>query len=288
MKKHFFILICSLIPSLVLAQQTDRSYQIFAGKTGKTIQLEELIKNMKNVDVLVFGEEHNDSIGHQVEGQIYDQLLSTYPSTALSMEMFCTDIQPVLNEYLTGVISEKNFIKESRAWPNYKDYQPLIELARLYHTDVIAANVATRYSNAVSMSGLDKLKEFPEASKAFLPPLPIDTAMGRYYQKFTETLGEHDMGSMKIFQTQNLWDASMAWSIVKYTRLYPKRKIFQINGRFHSDEKIGVIGQLKRYAPKLNLANISCFTAEGPGETDWKKYTGLADYIIITHPGKAN
>lgn len=283
MKKRAFLLFCLLLPSVLFAQQTSSSYQVFDTKTGKTISIDELVKNMKNVDVLVFGEEHNDSVGHLLEADIFAKLSISYPSAALSLEMFSTDVQPIVNEYLAGVISEKNFIKESRAWPNYKDYQPLIELARTNKTDVIAANVATRYSNAVSMSGLEKLKDFPAASKAFLPPLPIDTATGRYHDKFVETLGGHDMGSMKIYQTQNLWDASMAWSIVKYTKLYPKKKILQINGRFHSDEKIGVVGQLKKYAPKLNVANISCFTGESTHPEDWKKYTDLGDYVIITY-----
>ena len=288
MKKRAFLLICLCLPAVLFAQQTTSSYQVFETKTGKNISIDELVKNMKDIDVLVFGEEHNDSTGHQLEADIFAKLSTSYPSTALSLEMFCTDVQPIVNEYLANVISEKNFIKESRAWPNYKDYQPLIELAKTNKTAVIAANVATRYSNAVSLSGLEKLKDFPAASKAFLPPLPIDTATGRYHEKFVETLGGHDMGSMKIYQTQNLWDASMAWSIAKYAKLYPKKKILQINGRFHSDEKMGIVGQLKKYAPKLNLATISCFSGGITTTDDWKKYTVLGDYIIVTHSAKNN
>jgi len=36
------------------------------------------------------------------------------------MEMFETDCQNVLNEYLAGFIREKNFITDARAWHNYK------------------------------------------------------------------------------------------------------------------------------------------------------------------------
>jgi len=285
--KQYLLLILALLPSLVFAQQTNGTYRIFETKSGKTITVDELVKNLEKTNVLVFGEEHNDSIGHLVEAEIFQKMLSAYPGTTLSLEMFATDVQPVVNEYLLALISEKNFIKEARAWNNYNDYKPLVELAKLNHAEVIAANVATRYSNTVSMSGLAKLQEFPAASKQFLPPLPIDTATGRYHDKFIETLGGHDMGGMKIFQTQNLWDASMAWSVAKYVKLYPKKKVLQINGRFHSDERIGMVAQLKKYAPKLNVSNISCFTAEGPDEGNAKKYESLGDYIIITRPAKA-
>ena len=237
---------------------------------------------MKNVDVLFFGEEHNDSIGHLLEADIFSRMILTYPGTALSLEMFATDVQPVINEYLAAVISEKNFIKEARAWNNYKDYKPLIELAKQNKAEVIGANAATRYSNAVTFSGLEKLNDFP-GFKSISSAAPIDTATGRYHDKFTETLGGHDMGGMKIFQTQNIWDASMAWSIAKYTKLNPKKKIFQVNGRFHSDEHLGTFEKIKKYAPKLNMVNISCFAGKNETLPDWTKQAELGDYIIITN-----
>ncbi|KIO75474.1 hypothetical protein TH53_20125 [Pedobacter lusitanus] len=283
MKQKLLTFAWLLIPTVLFAQQTNQSYKIFETKTRKTISVEELVRNMKNVDVLFFGEEHNDSIGHLLEADIFLQMIRSYPGTALSLEMFATDVQPVINEYLAAAISEKNFIKEARAWNNYKDYKPLIELARQYKTDAIGANAATRYSNAVTFSGLTKLNDFPEASKSFLPPLPIDTATGRYYEKFIETLGGHDMGGMKIFQTQNLWDATMAWSIARYAKLNPKKKIFQVNGRFHSDEHLGTFAQLQKYAPKLKLVNISCFAGKDTLEPDWSKQANLGDYMIITN-----
>jgi len=284
MKNTLLLFISFLLPYALFAQTQEQSYKIYDVKNKKVTTTEELIKNIKDINLLVFGEEHNDSIGHLLEAEIFNKMLLSYPGTAISMEMFATDVQPIINEYLSSLISEKNFIKEARAWNNYKDYKPLVELAKQNKTDVIGANVSTRYSNAVTYSGLQKLNEFPAASKSFLPPLPIDTATGRYYEKFKETMGGHDMGSMKIFQTQNLWDAAMASSIVKYAKANPKRKIFQVNGRFHSDEKIGTLAQLKKYAPKLNVANISCFAAEDFNDPQWNNYVSLGDYIIVTAP----
>lgn len=278
-------LVYLLFPFTLFAQP-GVSYKILDTKTRKTISPKELVQQLGGIDVLVFGEEHTDSAGHRLEADIYEKMLISYPFTALSLEMFSTDVQPVLNEYLAGLISEKNFIKESRAWGNYKDYQPLIELAKRYHTAVIGANVAARYSNAVSLGGLEKLNAFPAGSKSFLPPLPVDTATGKYLEKFTETLGGHDMGGMKIYQTQNLWDASMAWSVVKQTKQARRQKVFHINGRFHSDDRLGMIAQLRKYAPKLKIASISCFSAKDFNAPNWDQYLTLADYVIVTLPEK--
>ncbi len=279
------MIICLGICGTLHAQDISTRYKIFDVRKQKTISLDDLITDMDRADVLFFGEDHNDSVGHYLEAEIFRKLGNRYPQkTALSLEMFHTDVQPVVNEYLAGSISEKNFIKEARAWGNYKDYKPLIEQAKQQKLPVIAANAAARYSNAVTMNGLKTLENLPKSSLSFLPPLPIDTAQGRYYDKFTETLGGHSMGPMKIYQTQNLWDATMAWSIGKFAKLNRGFKILQLNGRFHSDEKLGTLAKLAQANPKLKILNISSFSDQSFTNPDWEKFKNLGDYVIITDP----
>lgn len=285
MKKMFLLIWTICVPALLFAQNMEQHYKVYDTKKQKTISVEDLVNGLKNIDVLFFGEEHNDSTGHFLEMTIFRQMQQAYPKTALTMEMFHTDIQPVINEYLAGCISEKNFIKEARAWNNYSDYKPLIEYAKANKLNVIGGNAAARYSNMVTRGGLESLKALPASSAAFLPPSTIDTATGRYYEKFTETLGGHNMGGMKIYQTQNFWDATMAWSIVKFLQKNKGYKVLQLNGRFHSDEKLGTMAQLKTMNPKLITENISCFSAEDFSNPDWTKYKDLGDYIILTNPG---
>ncbi|WP_378962252.1 ChaN family lipoprotein [Pedobacter jamesrossensis] len=267
------------------AQDIKSNYKIYDVKKQKIISVDDIITDMNSADVLFFGEEHNDSIGHYLEAEIFKKLNEKYPQkTVLTLEMFHTDIQPIIDEYLADLISEKNFTKEARAWPNYKDYRPLIEYAKAQKLTIIGGNAATRYSNAVTRGGLETLKNFPKTSSSFLPPLPIDTATGRYNEKFTDLLGGHSMGSMKVYQTQNFWDATMAWSIAKFIKTHKNVKVFQLNGRFHSDEKLGTLAQLQKYAPKLQILNISSFSDESFDNPDWGKFKNLGDYIIITNP----
>jgi uncharacterized iron-regulated protein len=283
--KRLFSIAVLLLPLLASAQDMSKHYKVYDVKKQKIVTLDDIVTDLGNANVLFFGEEHNDSTGHYLEVTLFKKIADAYPGkAALTMEMFHTDVQPVINEYLKGIISEKNFIKEARAWNNYKDYKPMIELAKLNNLDVIGGNAAARYSNAVTRGGLEILNQLPESSKQFIAPLPIDTAVGRYNDKFTETLGGHSMGGMKVYQTQNFWDATMAWSIAKYAKSNTNKKIFQVNGRFHSDEKLGTLAKLKKYAPKLKILNISSFSAEDFEQPDWGKYKDLGDYIIVTDP----
>lgn len=284
MKKLLF-LFASLIPIFGFCQDLSQHYKIYDVKKKTTISVDQMVSDLKNIDVLFFGEEHNDSIGHVLETTIFKKMASAYQNkVALTLEMFHTDVQPVIDEYLTGIITEKNFIKEARAWNNYKDYQPMVEYAKQNKIAVIGGNAAARYSNAVSRGGLSILDQLPKNSKKFIAPLPIDTATGRYHDKFIETLGGHSMGGMKVYQSQNFWDATMAWSIAKYAKNNQNKKIFQVNGRFHSDEKLGTLAKLKGYAPQLKVLNISCFSSQDFDNPEWKNHEELGDYIIITNP----
>lgn len=285
MSKIIFSILVGLLPFYGLAQDMAVHYKIYDVKKKTAATVDDIVRDFNKADVLFFGEEHNDSIGHYLEAVLFKKIASAFPAKAvLTMEMFHTDVQPVINEYLTGLISEKNFIKEARAWNNYKDYRTMIETAKAEKLTVIGGNGAARYSNAVTKSGLSVLKNFPPTAQQLFAPLPIDTATGRYYEKFIETLGGHNMGPMKIYQTQNFWDATMAWSIAKLFKDNKDRKVFQVNGRFHSDEKLGTLAKLSNYMPKLKLLNISCFSAEDFDAPDWNKYSNLGDYIIVTNP----
>jgi uncharacterized iron-regulated protein len=280
MKTNLFIFLMCL-PLLSSAQANFKIYNI---ATQKPATLEDIINDMAKADVLFYGEEHNDSIGHTIELALLTKLTEKYPAkTALSLEMFETDTQPILNEYLNGLIREKNLISDARAWPNYKDYRPLVELAKTNRLPVIAANAPSRYTNRVTRLGLKSLEQLDATAKTYLPTLPVDTAAGAYYNKFVEIMGGHaGMGGMQIYQSQNLWDATMAWSIAKHLKSNASHKIMQVNGGFHSEDKLGAAAQLKKYAPTARIINIAAFSSEQFDQVDWSKYSKNNNYIIIT------
>jgi uncharacterized iron-regulated protein len=284
MKLSILLLIICL-PFVALSQATPViHYKIFSTATQKTATVADIINNMAKADVLFFGEEHNDSTGHLLELELFKQLAQQYPGkTALSMEMFTTDCQLVLNEYLNGFIREKNLVSDARTWPNYKDYRPLVEQAKQSQIPVVAANAPSRYTNMVTRNGLNSLQQLDAQARGYLPPLPIDTATGPYYDKFVKIMGGHAaMAGMQIYQSQNLWDATMGWSIAQFYKKHTDFKIMQINGGFHSEEKMGAVAQLKKYAPKARVITIGAYADESFDNPDWAKFSKLADYIILT------
>jgi len=284
MKFSLTLLLCCL-PVLTFAQDTTaRHYKIYNTNAQKPAAVADIIGDMDKADVLFFGEEHNDSTGHLLELELFKQLAQKYQQkAALSMEMFTTDCQLVVNEYLSGLIREKNLVSDARTWPNYKDYRPLIELAKQNQLPVIAANAPSRYTNMVTRGGLASLQQLDAQGKSYLAPLPIDTATGPYYNKFLKIMGGHAaMAGMQIYQSQNLWDATMAWSIARFYKSHRDFKLLQLNGGFHSEEKLGIVAQLKKYAPKARALTVAAYADNNIDNPDWNKFKNLADYIILT------
>jgi uncharacterized iron-regulated protein len=283
----FLYLFLFLFPFCAFSQDSlSRHYKIYSTAKQKIVTADEIAADMANADILFFGEEHSDSTGHYLEQLIFKKLSALYPGKiALSMEMFETDCQTVLDEYLSGLILEKDLIKEGRAWQNYKDYRPLIDWAKANQIPVIAANAPHRYVSLVNRNGLNSLAAIDKTGKTYLPPLPIDTATGDYYEKFAQIMGGHaEMGGMHLYQAQNLWDATMAWSIARFLKSHRDYKIFQVNGSFHSEGKLGAAAQVARYDKKLRILNIATFSDDTYNHPDWAKLSKSGDYIILTDP----
>lgn len=291
--KLFLLSIVFFTNQFVIAQSgIEQHFKIYNTKTKQIVTPEQIAIDCNNADVIFFGEEHNDSAGHYLETAIFKALFDQYGSKlALSMEMFETDCQLVLNEYLAGFIAESRFIKEARAWNNYKDYKPTVEFAKENKLAVIAANTPRRYVSMVSSKGMESLQGLPKASKKYLPPLPYDTLAGRYYEKFSEFMGGGSPGTNnpRIYYSQSLWDAGMSYSIYKYWKKNKDKKIFHLVGRFHSDEKLGTAAQLQKRNARIKIINISSFSDSSFANPDpmaigWDKFKQLGDYIIITDP----
>ena len=173
------------------AQITELNYKIYSTRLNKEVNVNVIVEDMKNYNVLFFGEEHNDSVAHFLEFKIFETLHQSFSNhTTLSMEMFDRDVQTVMNEYLQGSIREKNFTKDARAWSNYRDYKPMVEFAKSNKLDVVCANSPTRYTNLAGRKGQQALVTLSKEAKKYFAPLPYDTVL-RKINRFNKTRCTH-------------------------------------------------------------------------------------------------
>jgi uncharacterized iron-regulated protein len=286
----------------VISMEHYRVYR--ADGTASTLEI--LLEEALASQVLFIGESHNDPVAHHLQAEIYKALWR--PELALSLEMFERDVQLVLDEYLSGLISDSHLLESSRAWSNYEsDYKPLIDFARQQEGVVIAANAPRRYINLVGREGAEALMSLPEAALSFLAPLPYAEASMAYREKFMrlmqmpvmaaqqehsgseESIEENDsdqsedlLGLERSLQAQSLWDATMAWSIAAYIEPRTQASVIHINGSFHSAEGIGIPEHLQNYLPGTRTLIVTIIDSYSFPNFEEEDMQNQGDFVIIT------
>lgn len=115
--------------SIIKAQSFEKAFIVYNSKGKKTSVLK-MMNDIKKADCILFGEFHDNPITHWLQLETA-KFLSGSNSLCLGFEMFESDQQQLLDDYLAGKLNDKQFSDSCRLWPNYEtDYKPLIELAK--------------------------------------------------------------------------------------------------------------------------------------------------------------
>jgi len=269
-----------LCTSFSMVDAQPQAYNIFNQK-GKKVKYKKMIKALQKADVVFFGELHNNPICHWLQLEVTRDLYAQESANLiLGAEMFESDNQVIINEYFLGFISRRSFEKEARLWPNYDtDYKPLLEFAKENALTFVATNIPRRYASLVYKKGVDELENLPEYSKVYLPKLPIkqDYELKCYKKMLTD--GKHSgMTNPEYYpQAQMIKDATMAHFI--YGNYNEGQLFLHFNGKYHSDNKQGIIWYLRRIDPNLNIVTISTVEQEQVSSLDADQ-KGIADFII--------
>lgn len=289
LKKISLLVLSSILTTLVPAQ-TPEAFRIFNSE-GKTIAFSDMITDFSEKNVVLFGELHNNAISHWLELKITEALYATHAENlVLSAEMFESDNQLNIDEYLTGLVDENKFEADVRLWKNYKtDYKPLLNFAKDNNLRFVAANIPRRYASGVhKKGGLAYLETLSKEAKLFLPKLPIEytgTDQKFYEELFSQAMGGHKSPQMQkmlpyIAQAQAAKDATMAYFIAKNLKNNKNSMVIHYNGALHSDNYAGIFLYLKKYAPKAQIGSITTVlqkNTETLDENNLKK----ADFIIV-------
>lgn len=276
--KYLTLFFALVIMSFAPADTQKSAYQIF-DKKGKLVTYEEMIKQTTEANVVLFGELHDNPIAHWLELEYTkDMHVAKNGKIMLGAEMFERDNQLLLNEYLDGLIEEKNFEDEAKIWPNYKtDYKPLVEFAKENKLGFVATNIPRRYASMVYHKGLESLDNLSDEAKKLLPPLPIYVNMDLPNYKALLDMAGDGHGGINFPHAQIVKDASMGYYISQSLR--ESGTFIHYNGAYHSDNFEGISWHIRQYTPEVNIKTISTVTQKDITELE-KDNKKKADFII--------
>jgi len=277
MYKGVLILAVSLV---FLAFKSDKNaYMIFDVK-GKECHYARMLEAAKDADVVLFGEQHDNPIDHWLEQELTKDLYaSKKENLVMGAEMFEADDQIVVNEYLSGSLTEKTLKDESKLWTNFpSDYKPLLDFAKKNKLRFVATNVPRRYANMVYTRGLEKLDSIEPEARRWIAPLPIayDKTLKCYADIFTAAKGH---GGENLPKSQAIKDATMAYFILK--NIAAGKTFIHYNGSYHSDNFTGIVWYLKQAHPELKIVTISSTEQDSIDDLS-KENEGLGDFILVT------
>ncbi|MDB5233014.1 MAG: iron-regulated protein [Hymenobacter sp.] len=261
------------------------AYRLFTA-TGAPADYDQMLAELAQADVVLFGEQHNDALAHWLELQVTKDLfrLKKPGQLVLGMEMFERDVQPLVAQYAAGTLADTAFTRQARPWPNYAtDYQPLLEFAREHKLPVIGTNAPRPFAKVVAQRSLTALDKLPAIDRALLAPLPlkVDYELPGYKNMAAMFGGDsktHGAGAQNIIQAQALKDATMAHFIQGSRQ--DGQTLLHFNGSYHSDHHDGIVAYLRQYAPKLRVKTLSVVTQEQLQQLD-KQQQNVADFVVV-------
>ena len=256
---------------------------------GQRTELSAVCEALGDADAVFLGERHNDATAHALQLELMAAADTAARSAdrplVLALEMVEADVQPVLDEYLGGLIRERDWLAAGRPWGNYEaDYRPLVEFANSNGHRVVASNAPARYVSLVSRrGGVAVLDSLSDAAKATLPPLPIAPPSDELAAKFTALMGgmSHGAGPSVegMLAAQNLRDVSMAHHVARALDRQPGALVVHVNGSFHSENGLGIPEHLARFAPDARQLVVTMQPEDAPLAFEGN------DFVIVTRGG---
>jgi uncharacterized iron-regulated protein len=245
----------------------------------KTLQsLSKVVDSLADKKIVYVGESHDNFSHHQVQLEILSGLYRQTPKIAIGMEMFQRPFQKVLEDYTSGAIDERTFLRRSeyfKRWDvDYHLYKPILDFARAQRLPVVALNVRREIVDKVGRSGIDSLS----AEEKREIPQKLDLSDEAYRARLQQVFDRHQGAEKKNFdffhQAQVLWDETMAESADRFLQNRADYRLIVLAGGGHLQYGSGIPKRVFQrnglpYAIVLNDADI---------EKD------IADFVVFPTP----
>ncbi|HEX6943633.1 MAG TPA: ChaN family lipoprotein [Gemmatimonadaceae bacterium] len=287
---------CAPRGAVVSAPVSVPGIRVVDVSTKADVDFATVVQLASGVDVVFFGENHDDPETHRVELGLLEAVGRTGRPVILSLEMFERDAQPLLTEYLAGRITEADFLAKSRPWDRYvTDYRPMVELAKAKGWPVVASNIPRPMASAVGRKALAALDTLTPVERSWAAR-DIQCPDDAYRARFMDTMRGHSSGGAapspadtlptaaanRFYLAQCVKDETMAESIVEARRRSPGAIVVHYDGAFHSDYRQGTVDRVKRREPNLRLMVLTAVPVVDQVAATLADHAGRADYIIFT------
>ncbi len=225
----------------------------------------ELLTRLARQSAILLGEAHDNAEHHRWQLQTITALHALRPNMVLAFEMFPRRVQPALDRWVAGELTETAFLAAAE-WPRVWNvdaqlYLPIFHFARMNRVPMIALNVEREFTRAVNAKGFDAVPA--ETREGVTRPAAPSAA---YIDFLLPIYGGHDRpvrdagkvdrndpAFVRFVESQQIWDRAMAQGIAAASARQSKPLVVAILGASHAERGFGVPHQLN----DLGVADIA-------------------------------
>ncbi len=281
----------------VILKQDKPNFCIVGGRSGKDFSGEAAFKSIIwKSDVVYVGETHDEPLDHMAQLEALKAMrIARGGKIAVGFEMVVSTLQPVLDDYAAGKLTEDGF-REKADWKTGKGfdfalYKPLFDFVIQNKLRALALNVPRAVIKKIARTGLDSLT--PE-EKQYLPEKLEVTKHKKYNEYLKESFGGHGSTStVTTFAFDNYlasmaaWNEGMGSRIVAFLEANPDYAVLVIAGNGHLMYNAAIPASVKARLSGVRQASFLTENALKCPETMPKENKDMANYVwYINHAPK--
>jgi uncharacterized iron-regulated protein len=244
----------------------------------KETKLAEALPGLQGKKIVLVGEQHDRKGHHAAQLEIIKALHKSGTPVAVGLEMFRTNSQGALDQWVNKHISEKEFQKiyyDNWGFP-WVLYGAIFEFAREVTLPLVALNVPRAVTQQVAREGFKSLSEKQRADLPF-----VECRVEPEYMDFIKrAYGAHGHGQMNFTnfcEAQLVWDKAMALHSIEYVKKNPDRTLVVLAGIGHAWKK-GIPERIK----ERSSLTYAVLLPEIPDHLDKDTVTTEdADYLMV-------
>jgi uncharacterized iron-regulated protein len=261
-------------------------------ETPRPVSARDLLAHIAQRDIVLLGEQHDDARHHQWQLQTLAALHLLRPEMVIGFESFPRRMQPVLDRWIAGELTVKQFLERAeweKVW-NFPPelYLPLFEFARLNRTPLIALNVDRALTEAIRNKGWDAvpaeqkegISRAAPASEAYLEFLfKVFQEHSAATQNKPTALGKNGTAFRFFVESQLTWDRAMAEALARQLSIgsdVGRSLIVGVMGSGHIRDGNGVLHQLR----DLGVSNVGTLLPVNTRRDCTGIKRGLADAVF--------
>lgn len=252
----------------------------------------DMLAAMARRNIVLLGEQHDNADHHLWQLQTLSALHLLRPQMILGFESFPRRMQPVLDKWVAGELSVKQFLEQSeweKVWSFPPElYLPLFQFARLNRIPMVALNVERSLTEAITRQGWDAVpaEKKEGVSRPAQPSAAYRDFLFETYRQHPRVAGKDtgneskDDAAFRFFvESQTTWDRAMAEALAQRAAAGPGAQrplVVGIMGSWHVRHGYGVPHQLR----DLGVDNIATLLPVDAGEDCSGLKPGYADAVF--------